>query len=117
MNSGLIGSVVTGIATLLVAYYTYRQTRKSKDAQETVDKIRADGEAYARAMTINAQIVSDLQEELSRVQTALTDVRRQLALEQNHSAEFERRVAVLQRSVNRMTELLTEHEIPIPEDA
>lgn len=106
----LFGSVFAFAATA----YTAWQTRRAKQAQVAVEKVRADGEAYERAQEINKQIVDNLRAEVARLNEALDKVRAQLTAEADHSDELDVKVNLLQLSVNRLSRLLEQHNIAIP---
>jgi len=52
--------------------------------------------------------------EVARLNVALAQLRLQLQTEEARSEELDAKVNALQRSVNRMSALLVEHDIPIP---
>lgn len=125
MSLDVVGYVIGGLFALAAVVYTTRSTarakreqdaneKRAKEAQAAVEKVRADGEAYERAQRINKQITDGLQDEVQRLQDALLQLRLQLKAEETRSEELDVKVDALQRSVNRMTALLLEHNIPVP---
>lgn len=112
------GYLVGGLVVLASAVYTQRSaartSRRTEAARAAMAAVRADGEAYDRAMAINKDIVEGLREEVGRLQVALAELRLQFRAEETRSAALEVKIANLQQSVNRMTALLAENKIPIP---
>lgn len=115
MSADVIGYIAGGVFALAATIYTVRSTRKSTATVEAVERIRADGEAYERAQTINRQIVTELQAEVSRMQMVIGDLRRQLQEERSNAAALGSTVALLQQSVAKLTQLLVEYKIPLPD--
>lgn len=125
MSTDVIGYIIGGVFALVAGLYAQRSTTKSAnitkaaaDAIEQnrlqVDKVRADGEAYDRAEGINRRMVEDLTAEVARLSKELSELRLQLRTEVQNSAELEQQVNRLQSSVDRLTALLRQHNIPLP---
>lgn len=117
MNLDVLGYVIGGAFALAAAVYTVWATRKAKETQDAVEKVRADGEAYERAQAINKEIVIELREEVDRLRSQVAELRVQLRAEESRSSDLDSRVELLQRSVNRLRALLVQHDIPIPAEA
>ena len=117
MSLDVLGYVIAGLFAFAAAVYTTWATRKAKETQDAVEKVRADGESYERAQAINKEIVVELREEVDRLRSQLAELRVQLRAEEARSSELDAKVELLQRSVNRLRALLVEHDIPIPAEA
>jgi len=117
MSLDVLGYIIGGAFSFAAVVYTVWATRKAKETSDAVDKVRADGEAYERAQRINTIVTNELQAEVARLNVALAQLRLQLQTEESRSEELDAKVNVLQRSVNRLTLILAEHQIPIPAEA
>lgn len=118
MNSDALGYLVGAVVVLLTTVYTARSTRRANQAvlaaKQQLTRVRVDGEAYDRAQAINQQIVEDLRAEVNRLQRELEALRNQLRAENQHSAQLEDKVRTLQNTVDRLSNLLMQHNITIP---
>ncbi len=125
MSHDVIAIIAASLVTLAAAVYTSRASMKMNHhteeartavaaARTTAANVRADGEAYERAMKINQDIVAGMSDEVGRLRAALAELRLQLKAEETRSAALEVRIVNLQLSVNRLSALLAQHSIPIP---
>lgn len=118
MNTDVIGYVLAALvaaaASVWIARSSNRANQITSSAQNAVEKVRADGEAYERAQTFNERVVAGLTTELDRLSRELAEVRDELAAERSDKSELRRKVAKLERTVDRMTALLRQNNIEIP---
>lgn len=128
MSHDVIGWIVGAALTLLGAAVAARSSRKAAQASASVESIRADTESSVAAQQIYAGIVDDLREEIDRLQKDgraeigrlqkdLSELRRLYESSTSENDEMRRRIASLQRTVDRLTRLLESHNIPLPMEA
>lgn len=91
-----------------------RERSAREDARTQIEQVY--GQAYDRAQRINQEIVEGLRDEIHRLQKELTDVRTDMGRTAHRNVELERLVNSLERSVSRMSALLTQYGIDVPAD-
>lgn len=111
---GIAGILVTGGVPTWVTLSNRRLRSRIEDAQNDVDKVRVDGEAYDRAQKINAQIVTALREEITRLNSEMGELRIELNAEKSQSAELQIKLAAMQRTLNRMSAILRDNNLEVP---
>lgn len=100
------GIVVTVVGAAVVAAWAVVINRRAMRAKAGLDAVQT-----------YSQMVSDLRGEIERLQGDLTQLRTEFDQAITANEGLRSRIATLQRTVDRMTRLLSEHNIPVPQEA
>lgn len=113
----LLAALTAAVSGLWISRSSNRANRITAAQQRQIEAVRVDGEAYTRAQEINIQMVRELRDEIGRLQRELSDLRSLLATAAQENMQLRSQIATLQRTVDRLANLLRQHDIPLPQEA
>lgn len=113
--SEAIGVILAALAGFAASWLTNRRERRTaadrhqieKGALE-LDERRVDGEAIERAQEISERIIASLQQEVTRLERIIENLRHDLAESQDKRTILEARVRDLESTTASMKQLLRE---------
>lgn len=105
MSPDVIGWVAGGVVALLATLFSVVSSRRANRAKAKLDEVAA-----------YSQLVQDLHGEIDRLKEELMELRQLLTGATTDNDELRRRITMLQTTVNRLTDLLRQHQIPLPAD-
>lgn len=124
--SAIIGYIIGGLFALAAAVYVQRSTVKTgertkaaSDAIESTrqkfEEVRVVGDAYTQAQLITTNTVNELREEVRRLREQVVALSEHLRREESTSSELDRKVQRLQRTADRLAEILEDNQIARPD--
>lgn len=116
-------SIVSGLtAGLGPSFFTYLRSKRTDATKARIaegglelDERRADGEAYERAQQINQQIVASLSEQVTRLESTIESLNRELEAERHRNAELASHIRELEDSAATMRQLLKDAGVEYPQ--
>lgn len=123
--SGIGGLLVPLVVGLLggsgPSFFTYLRSKRTDATKARIaegglelDERRADGEAYERAQQINQQIVASLSEQVTRLESTIESLNRELEAERHRNAELAGHIRELMDSAATMRRLLKDAGVEYP---
>lgn len=116
MSPDVIGYAASALVALVATVLGGRASRRVHVAEARVGEITANASAAKTAQETYSAIVADLSREVDRLRSELDEMRREVASTANENTALKRKVAGMQRTLDRMTRLLEAHNIPLPVD-
>lgn len=95
----IIGTVLVAAMTTGSAVYASKQSRKATKESNKLENTKVDSEAYDRAQKINQEIVEQLQEEVKRLNSLLTEERKDNRELRDTLTRMETQLGILRRAL------------------
>lgn len=120
--SEALGVILAALAGFAASWLTNRRERRTADDRHQIEKgaleldeRRVDGEAIERAQAISERITASLQQEVTRLERIIDNLRRDLAESQDKRTILETRVRDLESTTAAMKQLLKDAGIEYAE--